>query len=159
MAGRSLIHPLLKKNASTSSCVIPKCQSCESYPCCPNVGCMLMALRHLVNASWKKFFNVAHIFTESASQSSKSLVGKMFAFCSRMTASTINCCQCMDFLQGSAPPDTPLDKGIEFPVSPWEKVVPEMGIVDEDCLSVWFSKRSVHLREVVDDGHCCVPSC
>ena len=26
------------------------------YPCCPAVGCMLLALRRQVKASWKKFF-------------------------------------------------------------------------------------------------------
>ena len=61
------------------------------YQCYPDVGCMLMALRRRVNASWKKFFIVAHVCSGSASQSSKSLVGKTFAFRRTMTAFTISC--------------------------------------------------------------------
>ena len=61
------------------------------YPCCSDVGFMLIALRRRVNASWKKNFIVAQVFSWTVSQLAKSFTGKMFAFLRTRTALMINC--------------------------------------------------------------------
>ena len=58
---------------------------------CPDVGFKLIALKLFVNAVWKNDFKTAHIFTVIASQSAKSLMGKMLYWLSRRTVWIMSC--------------------------------------------------------------------